>query len=103
MVFKISSGLLSDAKFISPAALMLSGSLVQCFAFIVLSYASTLAALLFASCLMGVSNGCRIILFIIVLINDFGLENLSHAFSFANFFIGIATLLKPFLVISVTA
>ncbi|XP_022706037.1 uncharacterized protein LOC111270212 isoform X2 [Varroa jacobsoni] len=98
MMFKLGSGFLSDAKIASPPTLMLAGSVIQCFSFVLLSYSSTMVGLSFSAFLMGTSNGCRIILFIIVLINDFGLDNLSHTFSFANFLIGIATLLKPFLV-----
>lgn len=75
-----------------------AGSIAQCLGFVVLSYSYDFKTLALSSFVLGAANGSRIFLFIIILINDFGLGNLAHTFSHANLFMGILTLVKPFLV-----
>lgn len=54
--------------------------------------------MLLSSFILGASNGSRIFLFPIVLIQDFGLANLANCMGFGNFLNGFVSLTRPALV-----
>lgn len=98
IVFRALCGIVIDKGVLSLEAVMLTGYLVQAFAFELLVWSGTLPMMLLCSVLVGISNGSRISLQAPALINDFGVDTLPIMMGGMVFCIGFIALGRPLLI-----